>query len=390
MKRIILTFALLAFASAALADNTEKKPSCAGFVSNGFWDNWELSAGAGVGTALTTGKNLGSFGDRLGLEGNFSVTKWIHPIAGVRLQLQGGRFNNYDPQSGLQKWPYVFVHTDLMLNLSNWIGGYREDRAYYAVPFFGFGYMASNFTDKSIRENGSEMRQDFAATFGILNKFRISQAVDFNIELKSLMTRSGIAPTRLCGSYLFGISATAGFTYRFNARGWQRGCAGYSASDIEAFQQAVADGAAALIVVEAENARLAEALKAAQAAAAAAAAKAVVAKPAPVVAKPCPAPVIFYNIGKAALTPQEKTRLELIAEQIKAGSADQVYSIQGHADKQTGTAKFNKRLSVNRAKAVYDFLISKGVNAKQLTYEGLGGVNNPFTIQKANRSVLIK
>lgn len=45
MRKIFLTVLLVAFASAAFAEGTPKKPSVAGFVSNGFWDNWEVSAG---------------------------------------------------------------------------------------------------------------------------------------------------------------------------------------------------------------------------------------------------------------------------------------------------------------------------------------------------------
>ena len=48
MKRIFLTFLIAAFASAAWAQDTPKKPSFSGFVSNGFWDNWEISVGAGA------------------------------------------------------------------------------------------------------------------------------------------------------------------------------------------------------------------------------------------------------------------------------------------------------------------------------------------------------
>ena len=125
MKKIYLTFLIAAFASAAWAQDTPKKPSFAGFVSNGFWDNWEISVGAGAGTAFSNGSNLKSFGDRIGFEGNFSLTKWVHPVVGLRAQLQGGWFNNYDPEKGKMDWPYMFVHTDVMLNVSNWIGGYR-------------------------------------------------------------------------------------------------------------------------------------------------------------------------------------------------------------------------------------------------------------------------
>ena len=114
MRKIFLTVLLVAFASAAFAEGTPKKPSVAGFVSNGFWDNWEISAGFGTGTAFSNGGNSGSWGDRFGFEGNLSVTKWVHPVFGMRAQLQGGWFNNFDSQIGKMTWPYMFGHLDFM------------------------------------------------------------------------------------------------------------------------------------------------------------------------------------------------------------------------------------------------------------------------------------
>lgn len=241
MKKFFLVLGIVAFASSTvLAQDTPKKPSFAGFVSNGFWDNWEVSFGLGTGTAFSNGGNIGPHSERFGFEGNFSLTKWLHPVVGVRGQLQGGYFNNFHPTFGKMTWPYMFVHADLMINASNWIGGYREDRAYYAVPFAGFGYLASNFTNSSQVDNHSGTRQEFAMTAGLLNKFRISRAFDFNLELKGLLTRSACCPAELDGSYLMAFTATAGFTYRFNQRNWQRGVPGYTPEDIEAFQEAVA------------------------------------------------------------------------------------------------------------------------------------------------------
>lgn len=399
MKRFFLTLAVAVFALAASAGETPKRPSCAGFVSNGFWDNWEISAAGGVGTAISNGDNLGKFGNRIGFEANFSVTKWVHPIAGLRLQLQGGQFINYDPTMGKIKWPYIFVHTDFMLNFSNWAGGYRDDRAYYAVPFVGFGYMANNFTDSFQKDYNVGTSQNFAFTYGILNKFRLSPSVDFNIELKGLLVPSRINVAQMDGSYLFGFSATAGFTYRFNKRGWQRGVAGYTAEDIQAFQDAAAIGMAAAEAAEIENAQLVQQLAAAQAqteaarrAAAEANAKAAnattEAEQETVLAETS---IILFNYSMSTLTPQEKTRLELIANQIKSGSKDTVYQIVGHADQQTGTKAGNKRVAENRAKRVYDFLVSKGVNPNQLNYEGKGNSPDIYKkVQAANRAAIIK
>lgn len=232
---------------------------------------------------------------------------------------------------------------DFMVNASNWIGGYRADRVWYAVPFAGFGYMASNFTDRSQRENASGSRQDFAFTAGLLSKFRLSPAFDFNIELKGLLAKSDICPAEMNGSYLAGLSATAGITYRFNQRGWERGVPGYTADDIRAFQNAVAAGNSALEAARSENADLANRLKAAEAeadaakaAAAAAAAKAAAeAAAAQKVNTLSPTSIIFYDYSMSKLTPKEKTRLELMADLIKSGPKDRVYKIEGHADQQT-------------------------------------------------------
>ena len=219
MKKIYLTFLIAAFASATWAQDTPKKPSFTGFVSNGFWDNWEISVGAGAGTAFSNGSNLKSFGDRIGFEGNFSLTKWVHPVVGLRAQLQGGWFNNYDPEKGKMDWPYMFVHTDVMLNVSNWIGGYREDRAWYAVPFVGFGYMAMDFTDRA-HDLGYGTNQELAFTAGLLNKFRIAKGWDLDIELKGMLFGEKDLPRlveqrrRLCRSLQCdgGFSRTASTT----------------------------------------------------------------------------------------------------------------------------------------------------------------------------------
>ena len=397
MKKIFLTFMLAAFAASALAEGTPKKPSFSGFVSNGFWDNWEMSAGLGGGTAFSNSGNLGSWGDRFGFEGNFSLTKWLHPVVGVRGQLQGGWFNNVDAELGKLSWPYMFAHADLMINASNWIGGYREDRAWYGVPFVGFGYMASNFTDSSQRDNQTGTNQEFAFTAGLLNKFRLSPSFDFNIELKGLIAKSEICPASVGGAYLFGFTATAGITYRFNQRNWERGVPGYTAEDIRAFQDAVASSNAALEAAQAENDRLNDELtaadaraKAAEQAAADARAKAA-AEAKKVNNSSCPTSIILYDYSMSKLTAKDKTRLELTAELIKNGPKDRVYTIQGHADQQTGTLAGNRRVAENRAKNVYDYLVKCGVNPKQLTYEGLGNEPEVYkNIQKANRSVIIK
>lgn len=399
MKKLFLVLGLAAFAtSAVVAQDTPKKPSFAGFVSNGFWDNWEVSFGFGTGTAFSNGSNRGARSERFGFEGNVALTKWLHPVVGVRGQLQGGYFNNFHPTMGKMTWPYMFLHADAMLNVSNWFGGYREDRVYYAIPFAGFGYMASNFTDSSQKENHSGSLQSFAMTAGLLNKFRVSRAIDINLELKGLVTRSAVCPAALNGSYLMGLTATAGISYRFNQRNWLRGAPGYTAGDIEAFQEAVAAGLAEVAALEAvvgdlesqvneANAGREAAEKAAQAAREeAAAAKAAAARE----EKVADTSLIFFDYSMSTLTAQEKTRLKLVADKIKSGPADAKYQIVGYADQQTGSKAGNRKVAENRAKRVFDYLVSQGVKADQLTYEGKGNSPDIFKVQAANRTAVIE
>lgn len=236
---------------------------------------------------------------------------------------------------------------------------------------------------------------------GVLGSFRVCKAVDINIEGKFFLSPSKDMPypvSEVGGKIDQIYSLTIGATYRFNKRDWQRGVPGYTASDIKAFQDAVAAGAAAAAAAKAENGKLTKQLKDTEAALAAAqddaarAATEVATARAAVKEAESGAvkQLLLYDIGSSNLTSRERTRLDLMADMIKNGPKDRVYHLEGHADYQTGTKAGNQRLSENRAKKAYNYLISKGVNPDQLTYKGFGGENNPYPVQKANRAVVIK
>ena len=53
--------------------------------------------------------------------------------------------------------------------------------------------------------------------------------------------------------------------------------------------------------------------------------------------------------------------IQLAAKILKA-NPDKKYKIAGYADKATGSAKWNQKLSEARAQAVYDALIKEGVS----------------------------
>ena len=72
-----------------------------------------------------------------------------------------------------------------------------------------------------------------------------------------------------------------------------------------------------------------------------------------------------------------------------------VYQVTGYADKATGTAAYNQKLSEKRAQNVADALVKKfGVNASQLQVVGKGGVSDLYSLYKGeiqlNRVVIVE
>jgi outer membrane protein OmpA-like peptidoglycan-associated protein len=79
---------------------------------------------------------------------------------------------------------------------------------------------------------------------------------------------------------------------------------------------------------------------------------------------------IFFNTGSAALLPASTIELEKIVQLLRENQTLRI-EISGHTDN-IGKANDNLTLSNNRAKAVVDFLISKGVAPRRLTATGWG------------------
>src|SRR5690606_40202360 len=79
---------------------------------------------------------------------------------------------------------------------------------------------------------------------------------------------------------------------------------------------------------------------------------------------------VQFDLGKATLRPESFKILDQISS-ILSRYKDYNLSISGHTDN-TGNPLTNQRLSENRAKSCYEYLISKGVNPSRLSYAGYG------------------
>ena len=79
---------------------------------------------------------------------------------------------------------------------------------------------------------------------------------------------------------------------------------------------------------------------------------------------------VFFETNSAKLKPESSETLDKVAESLK-NFPDVHIQVSGHTDS-TGSAAYNLKLSDKRAKAVMDYLISKGVNPANLTEKGYG------------------
>ena len=79
---------------------------------------------------------------------------------------------------------------------------------------------------------------------------------------------------------------------------------------------------------------------------------------------------IFFDVSDFSLKEESYVELEKLVDFLNSNPKIEI-EIEGHTDNQ-GSKEFNKKLSENRSKSVYDFLIGKGISTDRLSYKGFG------------------
>jgi OOP family OmpA-OmpF porin len=92
--------------------------------------------------------------------------------------------------------------------------------------------------------------------------------------------------------------------------------------------------------------------------------------PAPVSEKVTFAADAFFDFDKSVLKPEARAKLDDLVDKTK-GIALEVVIAVGHTDS-IGTNAYNQGLSVRRANAVRDYLVSKGIEKNRVYTEGKG------------------
>ena len=99
---------------------------------------------------------------------------------------------------------------------------------------------------------------------------------------------------------------------------------------------------------------------------------------------------VFFNLGKSSITPESEAKIKALGEWLKTRSNTKVV-VTGYADKGTGTAEGNEKVSKARAESVAKELVEKyGFDANQIVVDYKGDTVQPYDENDLNRLARIQ
>ena len=385
LKSLTLILAVALGAQVAFAQQSKSDPSV---EFNPHWYG-QIQGGA----AYTIGET--AFKDLLSPAGALSLGYQFNPSLGLRFNVAGfqGKGNVVAPLE-VYKFNYLQGAFDLTLNLAQ-LFGYKHDRVFNPFVFigggaaYGFNNGANNVTKTNPKEYFALLWEKNLITpvarVGLGADFRLSDAVALTLEVNDNVLSDKFNSKKV-GHPDFHFNALAGLKINFGKT--TRPSAKYLA------ELAAAEAAAA-----AEKARL-EAERAAKLAAEKAAAEKAAAEKAladKLAAEKAAAEKLaaemrqvntFFTINSYVISDEEAAKLVRYIDWLKA-NPDVNIAIAGHADKGTGTKRINQKLSEQRAAAVKDFLVERGIAESRIVSVVANGDRiQPFEENDLNRVVI--
>ena len=386
MKKItLMALACAMFMAPAVANAQEVtyvEDPAQGYTFNRFQDNWFVGAMGGAGIMMSKYDRGVDFGDRIGWKGNLVVGKWFSPLWGARImgefnQMKGatvyGMAQRWDKDNKLngklgkdahfQQFNNIGLAGDLMLNLTNWICGYRPGRFYNATIYAGAGIHWAYFNSKTNgkgdwkydggAKNGHARNLSLRA--GLLNSFSVTKNLDVLLDLRFEEMQEHVdgAGNRTWVEY---PSALLGLAYKFNKTDWTAPvvpvCPTYKYTDAEGDALV-----ARLAQADRKIAELEEQLKHCG-------------KPGPQPG-PRPAPAtdaplatVYFPINVSKIVGVQNDVVDAVANVMLQENNN--YQLTGWADNYTGNNEINTRLRKDRVATVKKALVSKGVADNRL------------------------
>ncbi|MBQ6762254.1 MAG: OmpA family protein [Bacteroidales bacterium] len=384
-KSLTLILAVALGAQVAFAQQSTTDPSV---EFNPHWYG-QIQGGAGY----TIGET--AFKDLISPAGALSLGYQFNPVLGARFNVAGyqGKGAVVAPLE-VYKFNYVQGAFDLTVNLAQLLG-YKHDRVFNPFVFvgggaaYGFKNGANNVTKTNPKEYFALLWEKSLITpvarLGLGADFRLSDAVALTLEVNDNILSDKFNSKKV-GHPDFQFNALAGLKINFGKT--TRPCAKYFA------ELAAAEAAAAALKAQQEAERAAKLAAEKAAAEKAAAEKAAAEKAAAdaAAAERLAAEMrqvnTFFVINSAVISDEEAAKLVRYIDWLKA-NPDVNVAIAGHADKGTGNARINQRLSEERAAAVKAFLLERGIAESRIVSVVANGDRvQPFAENDLNRVVI--
>lgn len=432
MKKIFVLMAamlvsVLSFAQADAAEQYGDEDMGKRILVNRWYQNWEASLKLGTQAYLSEYVlDVFDFGDWWNVPAfDLNISKWGTQSIGLDLgfTVSPMKFLYFGaPSSGESRYATFAkpddavysgdfrmargnmgnVYASVLLDVNNFLFGYKPDRIYHLVASVGGGIMFPV---------SKTQYRDVCASFnaGLVSKFNVTDHLSIDLAVRGTLHDdmfNGISyftsdDTRNL-SVDATIGATVGVSYRFdlptkktrarkaarqNSEGWT------TVDDVVCYTDAYKE-------VETAAAEMGQTIIEKDAAvkemAAAVAASDAAAREMAQTLEQYKADnfdytqMVNFAIDKWEISNREKVIVKSIAETINSRPGT-VFSLDGYADKQTSNPKHNQYLSERRVMAVYDMLVNEfGVNPEQLTKTAHGGVDYLFfNDAQCSRSVIV-
>lgn len=358
--KTLMAAAMLSLSTAAMAQATYIE---ANGDTTEFKKHWFMQLQGGAQYTLGEAK----FGDLISPNAQVALGYQFNPWFGARLAVNAwqskGGFNGYKLADGtngntVYKFKYVAPTVDFMFNLSQLLCGYNPHRVFNVTAFVGGGINAafSNDEANTVNSQGYKMEYIWDGTkvrpvgrAGLALDFRVSDAVSLGIEGNANIL-SDHYNSKKAGNADWYFNALAGIKINLG-----------KSKKTRPYQEPVA--------------------------------------PQPVTenyTEPAPQPEqkkekeeirrdIHFKINSDKVNQEGMAKIAELAQFLKDHD-DATLTIEGYADKGTGTAAYNKKISERRALSVFNILTKQhGIEAHRITYSFKGDSVQPFTTNDDNR-----
>lgn len=384
MKKIFTILMMAALAAPVMAQEVDPSSITEQSVTSlrhyEFKDNWSVSGFWGGNFSMSENTRFQDFSKNMNPSYAIALNKWMSPAIGLRFKLdhmiQTG-FANREAQAanptvfgnGKYKYKMWTGMIDIMLNLNNILGQFREETKFNVYAIMGVGFLRS-FGYDDIRKwndvaNGmyqvyTHPRNYLAGQAGLGVSYQLSNALDLNLEFTGNVTNdkfNGVIDDQLYDAF---INAQLGLTYHFKDHFGDRRFKNRNLNDADMLgslndkiNAARRDLANARPRTENRIENTYSQIEVLDM-------------------------TVNFIIDKYNITDLQKKNVAAVAKYLK-DNPDVNLIVTGYADVKTAYPAYNLKLSERRAKAVYNCLVKEfGVNPNRLKIDFKGDTVQPY------------